>query len=100
VLDQVGLRDRRAHRPSELSGGQQQRVAIARALLARPTVLFGDEPTGNLDTANGEAVMNLLTHLNAEMGKTLVLVTHDPRIAERCDRTVTMHDGVLVGGTR
>jgi putative ABC transport system ATP-binding protein len=100
LLDLVGLSHRRKHRPSQMSGGEQQRVAIARALANDPEVIFGDEPTGNLDSFNGEAVMKLLTGLKEQTGKTLILVTHDPRIAERCDRTVTMHDGVLVGGTR
>jgi putative ABC transport system ATP-binding protein len=96
LLNVVGLSHRRKHRPSQMSGGEQQRVAIARALANDPEIIFGDEPTGNLDSFNGEAVMNLLTHLKQQMGKTLVLVTHDPRIAERCDRTVYMHDGHLV----
>ena len=96
LLDIVGLSHRRKHRPTQLSGGEQQRVAIARALANDPEVLFGDEPTGNLDSFNGEAVMNLLTRLNREMGKTLILVTHDPSIAERCDRTVYMQDGQLL----
>ena len=96
LLDIVGLSHRRKHRPTQLSGGEQQRVAIARALANDPEVLFGDEPTGNLDSFNGEAVMNLLTKLNREMGKTLILVTHDPRIADRCDRTVHMQDGQLL----
>ena len=96
LLDLVGLSHRRKHRPGQMSGGEQQRVAIARALANDPEIVFGDEPTGNLDSFNGEMVMNLLTRLNGEMGKTLVLVTHDPRIAERCDRTVHMQDGRFV----
>jgi putative ABC transport system ATP-binding protein len=95
LLDVVGLSHRRTHRPAQLSGGEQQRVAIARALANDPEIIFGDEPTGNLDSKNGEAVMQLLTQLRTELRKTLVLVTHDPRIAERCDRTVFMRDGVL-----
>ena len=96
LLDIVGLSHRRGHRPSQMSGGEQQRVAIARALANDPEVLFGDEPTGNLDSFNGEAVMNMLTKLKNEMGKTLILVTHDPRIADRCDRIVYMQDGRLM----
>jgi putative ABC transport system ATP-binding protein len=95
LLDLVGLSHRRKHRPSQMSGGEQQRVAIARALANDPAIVFGDEPTGNLDSYNGELVMNLLTDLKERMGKTLVLVTHDPRIADRCDRTVVMRDGLL-----
>jgi putative ABC transport system ATP-binding protein len=98
LLDMVGLSHRLGHRPTQLSGGEQQRVAIARALSNDPEILFGDEPTGNLDSTNGEAVMKLLTELKRSTGKTLILVTHDPRIAERCDRVVYMQDGRLVGG--
>ena len=98
LLDLVGLSHRRKHRPTQMSGGEQQRVAIARALANDPEVIFGDEPTGNLDSVNGEAVMRLLTELKQSTGKTLILVTHDPRIAERCDRTVTMRDGHLYNG--
>jgi putative ABC transport system ATP-binding protein len=93
LLDTVGLSHRRRNRPTQLSGGEQQRVAIARALANDPEVLFGDEPTGNLDSTNGEAVMKLLEQLREQTGKTLILVTHDPRIADRCDRTVFMQDG-------
>jgi putative ABC transport system ATP-binding protein len=93
LLDMVGLSHRRGHRPGQMSGGEQQRVAIARALANDPDILFGDEPTGNLDSTNGEAVMKLLTELKRNTGKTLILVTHDSGIAERCDRTVYMHDG-------
>ncbi|HLJ65893.1 MAG TPA: ABC transporter ATP-binding protein [Chloroflexota bacterium] len=95
LLDLVGLSHRRKHRPGQMSGGEQQRVAIARALANDPAIVFGDEPTGNLDSFNGELVMNLLTRMKEEMGKTLILVTHDARIAQRCDRTVYMHDGRL-----
>jgi putative ABC transport system ATP-binding protein len=97
LLDLVGLSHRRGHRPTQMSGGEQQRVAIARALANDPEVIFGDEPTGNLDSANGEAIMALLTDLKHRTGKTLILVTHDPRIAERCDRAVHMQDGRFVG---
>jgi putative ABC transport system ATP-binding protein len=95
LLETVGLEKRRKHRPTQMSGGEQQRVAIARALANDPEVIFGDEPTGNLDSANGEMVMQLLTDLKQQTGKTLILVTHDPSIAERCDRTVHMQDGNL-----
>jgi putative ABC transport system ATP-binding protein len=95
LLDLVGLSHRRSHRPTQLSGGEQQRVAIARALANDPEIVFGDEPTGNLDSYNGEAVMKLLETLNKDTGKTFILVTHDPRIAERCGRTVVMRDGRL-----
>jgi putative ABC transport system ATP-binding protein len=99
LLELVGLSHRRKHRPTQLSGGEQQRVAIARALANDPEIIFGDEPTGNLDSLNGEAVMNLLTDLNHRLGKTLILVTHDPQIAARCDRTVRMRDGEIVAGS-
>jgi putative ABC transport system ATP-binding protein len=95
LLDLVGLAHRRKHRPTQMSGGEQQRVAVARALANDPEVIFGDEPTGNLDSKNGEAVMRLLTDLKQQTGKTLILVTHDPRIAARCDRTVNIQDGYL-----
>jgi putative ABC transport system ATP-binding protein len=95
LLDVVGLSHRRKHRPAQLSGGEQQRVAIARALSNDPAIIFGDEPTGNLDSYNGESVMNLLAEMKERMGKTLVLVTHDTRIADRCDRTVVIRDGRL-----
>jgi len=95
LLESVGLSHRRKHRPGQLSGGEQQRVAIARALANDPEVLFADEPTGNLDSTNGEAVMHLLVDLRERMGKTLVLVTHDQDIASRCDRVIHMQDGIL-----
>lgn len=93
VLDRVGLSERRHHYPSQLSGGEQQRVAIARAFAARAPVLFADEPTGNLDTATGEKVAGLLFDLNREFSTTLVLVTHDERLARRCDRVVRLVAG-------
>jgi putative ABC transport system ATP-binding protein len=96
LLQQVGLEERRKHRPTQMSGGEQQRVAIARALANDPSVIFADEPTGNLDSANGQAVMQLLTELNQTTGKTLVIVTHDPNVAARCHRTVFMLDGRIV----
>lgn len=92
-LDRVGLGERRSHYPHQLSGGEQQRVALARALAIRPELLFADEPTGNLDGANGALVADLLFDLVSETGAALVLVTHDVRLADRADRTVRMKDG-------
>ena len=97
TLNLVGLGDRMNHKPSELSGGQQQRVAIARALVNSPTILFADEPTGNLDTRTGERVIDLLFDLNDSASTTLVLVTHDERLAERCDQRFSMTAGELSG---
>ena len=96
VLAQVGLASRLGHYPRQLSGGEQQRVAIARAFVTRLAVLFADEPTGNLDTATGGRVMQLLFDLNRATGTTLVLVTHDRAIAERCDRVIALDAGKLV----
>jgi putative ABC transport system ATP-binding protein len=96
LLDKVGLSDRRGHRPSELSGGQQQRVAIGRALVTRPTVLFADEPTGNLDSHTGEEILDLLRESADEYGQTIVMVTHDPRAATAADRVLFLADGVVV----
>jgi putative ABC transport system ATP-binding protein len=95
ALDAVGLADRGEHYPAELSGGEQQRVALARATVIRPDVLLADEPTGNLDGATGEAIIGLLLELVARHGTTLVLVTHDPELASRCDRVVRLRDGSI-----
>lgn len=96
VLAEVGLGQRLDHYPRQLSGGEQQRVALARAFVTRPQLLFADEPTGNLDTHTGEAVVELLFRLNAEAGTTLVLVTHDDGLAARCDRILRLDAGRLV----
>jgi predicted ABC-type transport system involved in lysophospholipase L1 biosynthesis ATPase subunit len=95
-LERVGLGDRMQHLPSELSGGEQQRVAIARALVNDPAIIFADEPTGNLDTANGDAIMKLLLELVRERQKTLIVVTHETRLAALGNRQVNMRDGLLV----
>jgi len=96
VLGRVGLAGRVGHYPRQLSGGEQQRVAIARAFVTRPAVLFADEPTGNLDAATGERIMELLFGLNAETGATLVLVTHDQALAARCGRVIRLDAGRVV----
>lgn len=96
ALESVGLGDRVTHRPSELSGGQQQRVAIARALINDPAIVMADEPTGNLDTTSGEEIMQLLLNLNKQKDTTLIIVTHDPEIAELTNRIVMIRDGVVV----
>ena len=98
LLGQVGLAGRADHLPSQLSGGEQQRVAIARALANSPRVLLADEPTGNLDTATGEEVMESVERLWREQGLTVVIVTHDRAIAERAERVVEMRDGRIVHG--
>lgn len=91
----LGIDSRLNHLPHELSGGQQQRVAIARALIAKPDIIFADEPTGNLDTKSGSEVMEMLCDLRAKMNKTLIVITHDPDIAEMAERRFTIIDGVL-----
>lgn len=91
----LGVENRMNHLPNELSGGQQQRVAIARALIAQPDIIFADEPTGNLDSKSGSEVMKMLCGIRARMNKTLVVITHDPRIAKMADRKFTIIDGVL-----
>lgn len=96
MLERVGLSSRLKHYPKYLSGGEQQRVALARAFVTEPPLLFADEPTGSLDAATGEAVIRLMFELNRERGSTLVLVTHDPSIAARCERTITIAAGRLI----
>jgi putative ABC transport system ATP-binding protein len=98
ALDHVGLADREDHKPTELSGGQQQRVAIARALVNSPKVIFGDEPTGNLDSASSTEVVDMMHRINRETGTTFVLVTHDPGVAATCDRVFHMLDGRVTNG--
>jgi putative ABC transport system ATP-binding protein len=100
VVDRLGLRDRLAHRPSELSGGQQQRVAVGRALLARPEIVFGDEPTGNLDSRSSGEVLEILRSSVDELGQTVVIVTHDPRAAGYADRVLFLADGRFVDELR
>jgi putative ABC transport system ATP-binding protein len=99
LLARVGLGDRLEHYPTQLSGGEQQRVALARAFVHEPRILFADEPTGNLDAATGESIIRLMEELNRERGTTLVLVTHDPILAERARRTIRLADGVIVSDT-
>jgi putative ABC transport system ATP-binding protein len=95
LLEAVGLQDRHGHYPTQLSGGEQQRVAVARAFACRPPILLADEPTGNLDSATGQMVIDLLLNLNRDQGSTLVLVTHDSTLAERTERIITLHDGMV-----
>ena len=96
VLEQVGLADRRGHKPSELSGGQQQRVAVARALIGSPTILFADEPTGNLDSRTGEEILRLIRDSVDSYGQTTLMVTHDPSAAATADRVLFLADGLIV----
>jgi putative ABC transport system ATP-binding protein len=100
MLRKVGLGERLGHYPKQLSGGEQQRVALARAFVTRPSLLFADEPTGNLDTHTGQAIIELLFAMNAEAGTTLVLVTHDDHLAARCHRTLRLDSGRLVADER
>ncbi len=97
-MEAVGLGDRTGHKPNELSGGQQQRVAIARAIVTDPTRLLCDEPTGDLYRKAGDEILDLLQALNRDHGKTIVMVTHDPRAAERATRTLHLEKGLLTGG--
>jgi putative ABC transport system ATP-binding protein len=96
IIERVGLSDRRKHRPSELSGGQQQRVAIARALISRPTVVFADEPTGNLDSSTSHEILELLRESVENLGQTFVMVSHDPQASAIADRTLFLADGLIV----
>ena len=98
-LTSVGLGHRLHHYPTQLSGGEQQRVAIARAIAPRPQLIFADEPTGNLDATTGQDIIELLFERRAETGATLLMITHDRKLAERCERVVTMADGVIVSDT-
>ena len=96
LLDAVGLSDRAEHKPAQLSGGEQQRVAIARALINRPSVVLADEPTGNLDTHNRDEIQRLLFEVREKFGQTIVMVTHDERLAEMADRKIVMSDGAIL----
>lgn len=96
ITDLLGIGKRLMHRPSELSGGEQQRVALARALINKPSIILADEPTGNLDTANSEAVLDLLRQSNKELGQTVLMITHNPEAAEFGDRSIHMRDGQIV----
>jgi putative ABC transport system ATP-binding protein len=96
IIERVGLADRRTHRPAELSGGQQQRVAVARALITRPTVVFADEPTGNLDSTTSQEILDLLRESVDMLGQTFVMVSHDPKATAIADRTLFLADGLIV----
>ena len=96
LLGELGLENRAGHRPAELSGGQRQRVAIARAMAAAPKIIFADEPTGNLDGTTGASIIDLLFERRAALGATLLIITHDPELARKCDRVIAMQDGHIV----
>ena len=96
LLEELGLKDRITHKPSELSGGEQQRVAIARALINRPAILFADEPSGNLDSVTKTELHKLFFTLRDKFGQTIIIVTHDPELAAMCDRSLFMRDGLFV----
>ncbi len=100
LLAEVGMTDRMKHKPNELSGGQKQRVAIARAMANNPSIILADEPTGALDTATSSKVMEIFKKLNKKMGKTIVLITHNPELAEQCDRILTLKDGSFINERR
>ena len=100
LLEKVGMADRMKHRPNELSGGQKQRVAIARAMANDPAIILADEPTGALDSKTSDMVMEIFKRLNKEMGKTIVLITHNSELAEQCDRILTLKDGVFTDERR
>jgi putative ABC transport system ATP-binding protein len=97
ILGEMGVADRAKHLPSQLSGGEQQRVAIARAIVHEPSIILADEPTGSVDSRNGDIIMDLITRLCRERGKTVVLATHDPRLAEAADVMMCLKDGRLSG---
>jgi putative ABC transport system ATP-binding protein len=96
ALDMVGIADRSRHRPNQLSGGQEQRVAIARAIVADPTIILADEPTGDLDRESATIIMSLLARLNDELGRTIVMVTHDPKTTSWCDTVLHLEKGRLI----
>ncbi len=100
LLDALGLSERANHRPGQLSGGEQQRVAIARALANNPSIILADEPTGELDSANGRKILDILARINREYGKTIIMVTHDDSVALRAKRTIRLQDGKLAGDVR
>lgn len=100
LSDKVGLSERMKHKPKELSGGQMQRAAIARALLNNPKIILADEPTGNLDSVNGKAIIDLFEQVRSELGTTIIIVTHDSTVARRADREIELSDGVIVGGLK
>ena len=97
LLEMVDMGERMHHNPDELSGGQKQRVAIARAMANEPSIILADEPTGALDSATGRLIMDIFHKLNKEQGKTIVLITHSPQLAEECERILTLHDGLITG---